>query len=276
MQSRRFFVFERDRKVESWGPEADDARLELRVRLLAVPIALAVARLLCSFNFGRRITRIFVAMWVHETGHAMTAWLCGFLALPGPWLTPMSTERSPLFGLLLTLAIVAVAWQTWQRGQRLAMFGWLSVLLIHLICALGLSADQARQLIIFFGDGGSLLLGTVLILCIYARPGSALHNGWLRYGCLAIGAGAFMDAFEQWWASRSDLDRIPFGMNEGVGLSDPSVLSETYGWSTGLLIHRYVTLGCGCLVVLAAVYAWQLWEAKRAGSQRGSAASSNA
>jgi hypothetical protein len=84
-----------------------------------------------------------------------------------------------------------------------------------------------------------------------------------------------MDAFEQWWASRSDLDRIPFGMNEGVGLSDPSVLSETYGWSTGLLIHRYVTLGCGCLLVLAVAYGWQLWEAKRAGAERVRAASSS-
>ena len=63
-----------------------------------------------------------------------------------------------------------------------------------------------------------------------------------------------MDVFVQWWASRTDFDRIPFGMNEGAGLSDPSVLSETFGWSTDQIVHRYVALGCVCLAVLAVAY----------------------
>jgi len=41
-------------------------------------------------------------------------------------------------------------------------------------------------------------------------------------------------------------------MNEGAGLSDPSVLSQTYFWSTDQIVHRYVALGCLCLAVLAA------------------------
>jgi len=55
-----------------------------------------------------------------------------------------------------------------------------------------------------------------------------------------------------------DFDRIPFGMNEGVGLSDPSVLSQTYFWSTDQIVHRYVALGCVCLAVLAISYALAL------------------
>ena len=47
-------------------------------------------------------------------------------------------------------------------------------------------------------------------------------------------------------------------MNEGVGLSDPSVLFETYHWSAGTIVHRYVVLGCACLLALAALYAWGL------------------
>lgn len=73
-----------------------------------------------------------------------------------------------------------------------------------------------------------------------------------------IGAAAFADAFAQWWASRKDFDRIPFGMNEGAGLSDPSVLSETYRWSTDRIVRSYVTLGCVCLAVIAVAYAWGL------------------
>jgi len=43
-------------------------------------------------------------------------------------------------------------------------------------------------------------------------------------------------------------------MNEGVGLSDPSVLSDQYGWSASLLVHRYLALGCVCLLALACIY----------------------
>ena len=69
------------------------------------------------------------------------------------------------------------------------------------------------------------------MLTLYAPEGSALKRDWLRWGFLVIGAAAFADAYEQWWAARTDPDRIPFGMNEGAGLSDPSVLSDRYGWN---------------------------------------------
>jgi hypothetical protein len=78
-----------------------------------------------------------------------------------------------------------------------------------------------------------------------------------------------MDVFEQWWGSRTDPDRIPFGHNEGAGPSDPSVLVETYGWSQSALVHRYVLLGCLCLAGLAALYWAGLQQARRAPRQLG-------
>jgi len=69
-----------------------------------------------------------------------------------------------------------------------------------------------------------------------------------------IGAAAFADAFATWWAARTNLDAIPFGENEGTGPSDPSRLVDMYGWSVSSLIHRYVSLGLLCLIVLAIVY----------------------
>ena len=77
------------------------------------------------------------------------------------------------------------------------------------------------------------------------------------------GAVSFADAFAQWWGARSDYDRIPFGHNEGAGLSDPSVLTELFAWTTGALVRRYVVLGCVCLAALAALYCWALWRARQ-------------
>jgi hypothetical protein len=236
----------------------DDDALEARLRIWALPVALVLARSLVSFGAGRFVTRLFIAMWVHESGHAIAAWLCGYLAFPGPWLTPMSLERSPLFALLLSFLICWLGFRAWKQEQLGQAAIYITILCIHLYCWLALSPDAAKALVTFSGDGGCLVLGTLLMCAVYSPEGSVLHNGWLRWGCLAIGAGAFMDTFEQWWAARTDVDRIPFGMNEGVGLSDPSVLSDVHGWSAALIVHRYVLLGCSCLAFLGAVYLWGL------------------
>jgi rubredoxin len=233
--------------------ETADQRLELRLRAFAIPATLVVAFLIVSSSFGHFVLRLFT-MWVHELGHATAAWLCGYLAFPGPWFTPVAAQRSLLFAALVLVGLGAGAfwaYRTERRGLALALG---AVALAQVCCTALLSADRAMQLILFMGDGGMLILGALLMLTVYARQGSALHRGWLRWGFLCIGAAAFADAFEQWWAARTDPDRIPFGMNEGMGLSDPSVLSERFGWSAGALVRRYVALGCVCLVLLAGVY----------------------
>src|SRR5437899_5329972 len=89
-----------------------------------------------------------------------------------------------------------------------------------------------RRPFIFGGDGGSLVLGSLLMTTFYARPDSPLCENSLRWGFLGIGAVAFMDAFCSWTGKEED---IPFGVQEGA-LSDPSALVETYGWTIQLMI----------------------------------------
>jgi hypothetical protein len=234
--------------------DTSEEQLELRLRQFAIPVALAVAWVLVKSDFGRFLLRTFCTMWVHELGHAVAALLCGYPALPGPWRTFTAESRSPLLAVLLFAALawgIFWAWRT-ARPRLVTAFGALA--LVQLFCTLALSAPRAQQLILFAGDGGALVLGTLLMLTLYAPEGSALKQGWLRWGFLAIGAASFADVFEQWWSSRHDPDRIPFGMNEGVGLSDPSRLSDQFGWSADQLVSRYVVLGCLCLLVLACAY----------------------
>ena len=238
--------------------EVSESQLEGRLRTWAIPVALLGAFLVVSTGPGHFLARVFLSMWVHEIGHATAAWLCGFAAFPGPWLTPMAQSRSGAFGFLVFAGIAAGTYRAWRTGRRCLAVALSGLLLIQLFCTVALSAPRAKQFIVFMGDGGCLVLGSLLMLTVYAPEESALKRGWLRWGFLVIGAAAFADAFAQWWASRTDFDRIPFGMNEGAGLSDPSVLSETYRWSTDQIVGRYVALGCVCLAVIAAAYAWGL------------------
>jgi hypothetical protein len=43
-----------------------------------------------------------------------------------------------------------------------------------------------------------------------------------------------------------------------VNLSDPTLLTEMFGWSVPLMVDRYLRLARLCLMALAVVYTWGL------------------
>jgi hypothetical protein len=119
-----------------------------------------------------------------------------------------------------------------------------------------LPAYMAPALIVFGGDGGALVLATILMATFYAPRTTALYKSWgLRWGLLAVGALAFMHVYATWSGPVEDL---PFGEIEGVNLSDPSLLTEMYGWSALQLVDRYLRLAMVCFAALGALYVWGL------------------
>jgi len=232
----------------------DDARRELLYRWFALPAALISARLLVSI--APAAVRI-LSMWIHECGHAVTAWLCGFPAFPGPWFTPVDTERSRPLAVMFVGLIGFGGFRAWKQQRWVLVVSSAAVLIVQFIFTVRLYSDQAQQLIIFGGDAGCFVLGSILIATFYAGRESAIYQNSLRWGFLAIGALAFMDAFAVW----SHVDSIPFGENEN-GLSDPSVLTDLYGWGIKQLLDRYYHLAVFCLAALAVVYAVGLAQAQ--------------
>jgi hypothetical protein len=243
------------------GP-ADDA-IEARLRAWAVPSALVLCWLVVKTGAGHAVVRIFCSMWVHELGHAVAAWLCGYPALPGPWRTFTAESRSVLLSALMFGALAYGVVRCWTEQWRAAAAAFAALICAQIVCTAAMGPGVARAFIVFAGDAGCLALGALLMSTFYAPAGSLLRRGGLRWGFLAIGAASFADAFEQWWSARGDSDRIPFGVNEGIGPSDPSVLSDSYGWSASMLVHRYVLLGCACLFGLACLHAYARARARR-------------
>jgi hypothetical protein len=222
-------------------------RSEQMARAVALPLAMGFAWLAVHGSPGA--VRM-LAMWVHESGHAASAWLCGYPAWPGPWFTPISTDRSPLFTILLLSLVGYGGYRAWQLQRWAWIATSVGTVLVMLYCTLLLGPGKAQQLITFGGDGGCLVIGTLLMLTVYAREDHPIREEHLRWGLLVIGALAFMDVYRVWSGS---IDRLPFGENEN-GLSDPSVLTEMYGWSVLTLINRYGQLAHACLALLAVVY----------------------
>jgi hypothetical protein len=244
-----------------WRGMVEDARGEVLVRAIAPPVALLAAWGLVASGPGHMLVRTFLSMWVHELGHAVSAWLCGFAAFPGPWRTPVSSARHPLVTALLGAALVALVVWGWRTRRPLAAAAGIAGLVAQVCCTL-LPLGAARAFFIFGGDAGCMVIGAALLATIWTDPEGRLGKGWLRWGFLVIGACAFTDAFHVWIRAALDRDQIPLGQIEGVGLSDASALWKVHGWSLDEITTRYVTLGASCLVVLAIVYAAALRRAQ--------------
>ena len=243
-----------DRASDGLSDVRADARTEFLYRILALPAALLLARLVTGT--GLRMAAAMLAMVLHESGHAITAWLTGRWAVPLPWVTPHGDQRSWAIVLLVTAVIGFAGFLAWKMER----WGWVlaagAVLLLQLIVLTLPASIPPGALIVFFGDGGALVLATLLMATFYAPRESRLYKSWgLRWGLLAIGALSFMHVFLMW---RGPIEDLPFGEIEGVNLSDPSLLTEMYGWTALQLVDRYVRLGTYCLLALFALYVWGL------------------
>jgi hypothetical protein len=231
----------------------NDVLKELKYRALALPLALLVARMLAGTGF--RFVASMLAMVLHESGHAITSWLTGRWAVPTLWVTMRGEDRSWLVILMLTAAILFGGFLAW-KAQR---WGWVcaagAALLVQLIF-LSLPNFTQGALIVFDGDGGALILASILMMTFYAPRESKLYkSGGLRWGLLAIGALSFMSVYCLW---SGPIEDIPFGEIEGVNFSDPTLLTDKYGWSVTQLVDRYNRLAMVCLGALIAVYVWGL------------------
>jgi hypothetical protein len=239
-------VSAREQRAQECREQVGELRQELTYRVLAIPAALIAARIMVGI--APAFIRI-IAMFVHESGHAVTAWLCGFWATPGLWFTPISDERNFAITLFFIVVFGFGVYGSWTTDRR-ALAGLCAAALLLEIIGRLLPARQAEALFTFGGDGGSLVLGTLLMMTVYARRDGALRANSLQWGFLGIGAAAFIDAFTSWTGKEED---IPFGVQEGT-LSDPSALVQTYGWTIQLMIQRYIRLAEICLIALTIVY----------------------
>jgi hypothetical protein len=227
-------------------------------------VALALAFVATSGGLSAFFSRAFLGMWIHELGHALSAWFCGFFAFPGPWRTMVGDERSWAVRLILGGLLVGVV-VIGRRSERHALTGVGGALLaLFVLGAFVIPTSTARMLFSFGGDAGNLVLGPLLMLTFALPREHPIKRRWLHWGFLVIGAFAFADVASQWARAAADVAEIPFGRIDGVGLSDASVLVEQFGWSERTLVRRYTWLSYAGFVVFAVGHGLGVWRAWRA------------
>ena len=245
------------------APSREEAKLELILRVLGIPVVLLLAYMALQSDGLRMVGKMFMAMWVHELGHASMAWLFGHFAIPGPWVAWTGETRNILVVLIVAGAIVALGLHG-ARKRSWIILSLAGLLLLFQIIATGFASRQtASAMITFFGDGGQLVIGMLLMLTVYSARGSKLYEGWLRWGLLVIGAVAFADALHTWLPARTDFGAIPFGMQSRAGLSDASRLVEHFGWDERALVMRHIRLAQVCGLILASAYVLGIVQSRR-------------
>src|SRR5262249_13189127 len=139
-------------EIQETQEEQRQLRQELQCRVLGILLALILARIgIATFPFLVRL----LTMLVHESGHAVTAWFCGFSATPGIWFTPVSGEREAWVSLIVIAGLACLGYWGWKIKRPYLVPASAGLLLVELICR-GLPYNRAQALIIFGGDGGAL------------------------------------------------------------------------------------------------------------------------
>lgn len=248
-----------ERLPEEAAEEQQKAKREFRLRIFAVPGALLLG---CLVNLAMPTLTALLSMWLHETGHALAAWFCGYAAFPSAWITLIPDQRGRWISVVLAAGVAAGGYFAF-RLQRWFWVATSAVVLALFVLGNLQSDSHARLLFTFWGDGGAYVLSTLLMLTFYARPGSAITRNHVRWGLLILGAMAFWSVYTRWAGGFENIAQFLEDTDERGIPSDMRVLTQVYGWSTYVLIHSYRKVGYACMVTLAGAYTAGLIQAQR-------------
>jgi Zn-finger nucleic acid-binding protein len=195
-----------------------------------------------------------VEMWFHECGHAVVAWLSGFVAVPLPFFTMLPREERSAWVIAIVLGmIVAIAYESVRRRwwALLAFAGVLGA--AELLLTAILNPAQAMQWGIFAGHGGAIVLPTLVMIAFY-QPLGWRWDFW-RYPALLIAAVGFVHALFLWAGVARGTEGMPHGSAVGDDAEgDMERLIREFHWTKASLAGSYVALTAVCLLVLSATY----------------------
>lgn len=203
-----------------------------------------------------------VLLLVHELGHALTAWLAGFVAVPLPiGLTAVGGQRAPLVGLIVLAVLACLIWLGWREKHPVFTAVMAAFLGLQLYLTWAVSVDAAQQWITFGGLGGEIGLSAFFICTYYYRAPRRLRWDFWRYLALVPFAGVFVYQWLLWRRVRENVEWLPAGSamtGTRDGTSDIDKLLAVHGWTTEGLISAFEGLTYFCTLVIVAHYGWFL------------------
>ena len=208
-----------------------------------------------------------VEMWFHELGHAVIAWLSGFVAVPLPFFTMVPRETRSAWVVAIALGMIgAIAYEAQKRKLwgLVAFAGLLAV--AEIVLTFVLNPAQATQWVIFAGQAGAIVLPTAVMIAFY-QPLGWRWDFW-RYPMLGVAAVGLVHALFIWFGVATGTGVMPHGSAIGDDSEgDMERLVRDYKWTTVSLAQVYFALAALCLAALAVTYVVFLRRALALGRQ---------
>lgn len=240
-------------------PDAPEAKpLSPLGYFLLFPAALVVAKVARVLVLPAMLVD-GVRLWLHEWGHAIAAWACGWWAIPLPiGFTPFIEGRSWLVIAVWQTLWGLWTWRTFVAEHYVASAVGALALVAQWVGAFVLTHDSQEALALFGGCAGELVLSAALIAMFPLRFSRRTRWAQLRWALWFLGGGVFVEAFSLWNAARTNGTAIPWGSLYGSDSDgDMNRLADVHHWSVFAISARYFALACVCALAVWAGLAWR-------------------
>jgi hypothetical protein len=238
-----------------------------RVQILLLPISLVLGSILSKLGFLAMLLWYFVTIPLHETGHAVGAWLGSRIALPiGAFIpmagfTVMGEKRSFFAGTVIAAGLFALAaWGKRRRSGGLLLFTVL-VFAFWVHWTFFVSPTEWQRFSIWAGVGGEFFLSTFLILLGFYDLPERMHWEFLRMPAILYGGLGFGASLGRWIAIQAGRASVPMGSFLSGGSDtngDMERLIRVHGWTMDHIVRSYLGLGFFCAFLIAAHWIYVL------------------
>ena len=206
----------------------------------------------------------YLRVWLHEFGHATIAW-CGSraatpLALSSQFAwTSHNTGKSMFVYVCFLFLIGVMLFVGWTRRAWL-MFAFAVALFAAQTLFNWFLPDKYWEItVLFFGCGGEMVLGTLLVVAFYYHFPPRLHWEFFRFVALIVGMYALLDASILWFKVKGDPNLMPWGTGiwgRGDANGDLNRLHALHGWSKQQITQRYLVTAGLCWLSVVGHYAF--------------------
>lgn len=250
----------------------DSVFFNFKFNAWSLPLGFFLSYVFQKFWVVYYLAALFCEIPLHELGHAVSAWMVGYTAIPlgaivpTAGLTLIGSERHAWVHLLYFGFFGYLAYKAWK--QKVYFFVVLSsaFILISILAFSVLSQPQVSPFISFGGIAGEFFLAGVLILCFYQPSFQKIRWDFFRYPFFIMGCMSFVNATRMWIRIQNGVQAMPYGSaisSDGAADTNGDMNKlVAAGWTPQEIASRYLWLAKIMFTLILIQYIYSLFRSR--------------